>query len=139
MVHETIAIKRFSYKCLGNFTKEQRYFRRITFIVKFSLLKKFSFIVKFSFILMYVSNSENFTINESLRPLPSCTLVPKTVAIMHFFSRRGRETSSSNHHAFFPRHGFVEILWFNWECFTVFVFWLYLFFHQYSWIAYFES
>ena len=40
--------------------------------------------------------------------------------------------SSSNHHAFFPPDGFVEILWFNWEYFTVFVFWLYLFFHQYS-------
>jgi len=36
------------------------------------------------------------------------------------------------YHVFFPRHGFVEILWFNWECFIVFVFWLYLIFHQYS-------
>jgi hypothetical protein len=34
-----------------------------------------------------------------------CTLVPETVAIMHFSSRRGRETSSSNHHAFFYEMG----------------------------------
>jgi len=37
-----------------------------------------------------------------------CTLVPETVAIMHFSSRRGRETSSSNHHAFFPQDGVVR-------------------------------
>ena len=33
-----------------------------------------------------------------------CTLVPETIAIMYFSSRRGRETSSSNYHAFFPFH-----------------------------------
>ena len=46
-----------------------------------------------------------------------CILVPETVAIMYFSLRRGHETSSSNHHAFFPRDAFVEKLWFNWECF----------------------
>jgi hypothetical protein len=38
-----------------------------------------------------------------------CTLVHKTIAIMHFSSRRGREMSSSNHHAFFPRDGAVRL------------------------------